>query len=84
MDLNLCHRLMPRPKSDRSRLTAAAAAPATLPLVHMQVVRRQQMAIAADVGHSDEFEDTFYGKAHHMSFGCFKARPRYHFLINNL
>jgi hypothetical protein len=80
MDQNLCRRLMPRPKFGRSRPTTAAAAPTTFRLVHLQVVGREQMAIAADIGYSHGLEDTFQGKAHHISFGCSKARPRYQFL----
>ena len=71
MDQNLCRRLMPRP-------TTAAAAPATSRLVHLQIIRREQMAIAADIGYGHGLEHTFQGKAHHVSFGCSKARPRYH------
>jgi hypothetical protein len=41
------------------------------------------MAIAADAGYGHRLENTFRRKAHEMSFGCFKARPRYHFLENN-
>src|SRR5690348_7000944 len=78
MDQHLCRRLMPRPKFSRSRPTTAAAAPATFRLVHLQVVRREHMAVAADTGYGHGLEDTFQGKAHHISFGCFKARPRYH------
>jgi hypothetical protein len=47
-------------------------------LVHLQVVGREQMAIAADIGYGHGLEDTFQGKAHDISFGCSKARPRYH------
>lgn len=50
MDQNLCRRLMPRPKCGRSRATTATAAPATFRLVDLQVVGREQMAIAADIG----------------------------------
>ncbi len=39
------------------------------------------MAIAADFGYGHRFQDTFQGKAHHISFGCFKARPRYQLYI---
>jgi hypothetical protein len=66
---------MPRPKFGRSRPTTAPAAPATFRLVHLQVVGHQQMAIAADLGYGHGLEDTFQGKAHHISFGCSKARP---------
>ena len=82
MDLNLCRRLMPRPKSSRSHPTAAATAPATLRMVHLQVIGREHMTIAADIGYGHGLEHTFQGKAHHMSFGCFKARPRYQCCIN--
>jgi hypothetical protein len=71
---------MPRPKFGRSHPTTGAAAPAASRFVHLQVVGREQMAIAADIGYGQGFEDTFQGKAHHISFGCFKARPRYQFL----
>lgn len=79
MDQNLCRRCrpMPRPKFGRTRPTTAAAAPATFRLVHLQVVGREQMAIAAYVGYGHGLEDAFQAKAHHISFGCFKARPRY-------
>jgi hypothetical protein len=79
MDQNLCRPLMPRPKLGGSRPTTAAASPATFRLVHLQVVGREQMAIAADIGYGHGLEDTFEGKAHHLSFGCSKARPRYTF-----
>jgi hypothetical protein len=59
MDQNLYRRLMPRPKVGRSRPTTAAAAPAAFHPVHLQVLGREQMAIAADVGYSHGFEDTF-------------------------
>jgi hypothetical protein len=78
MNQNLCRRLMPCPKFGRSSPTTEAAAPATFCLVHLQVVGREQMAIAADIGYGHGLEDTFQGKAHYMSFGCFKACPRYH------
>jgi hypothetical protein len=84
MDQNLCRRPMPRPKFGRSRPTAAAAAPATFRLVHLQVVGREQMAIAADMGYGQGLEESLHGEAHQFSFGCSKAGPRYHFLINNL
>jgi hypothetical protein len=69
---------MPRPKLGRSCPATAATAPATSRLVHLQVIGREQMAITADIGYSHGLEDTFQGKAHHISFGCSKARPRYH------
>jgi hypothetical protein len=47
MDQNLCRWLMLRPKFRRSRTTAAAA-PAAFRLVHLKIVGREQMAIAAD------------------------------------
>ena len=72
MDQTLCRRLMPRP-------TTAAATPATSRLVHLKVVGPQQMAIAAESGYGHGLEDAFEGKAHHISFGCSKARPRYQF-----
>jgi hypothetical protein len=77
VDQNLCRRLMPRPKFGRSRPTAAAASPATFRLVDLQVIRREQMAIAADMRYGHGLEHTFQGKADHVSFGCSKARPRY-------
>ena len=77
MDQNLCRRLVPRPKFGRSHPTTAAAAPATSRSVHLQVVGREQMAVAADIGDGHALEDTFQGKAHEISFGCSKARPRY-------
>ena len=73
MRQNLCRRpLMPRP-------TTSAAAPATFRMVHLRVVGREQMAIAADIGYGHGLEHTFQGKAHNISFGCSKARPRYQF-----
>ena len=83
-DQNLRRRLMPRPKFGRSRPPTAATPPATVRLVYLQIVGREQMTIAAGIGYGHGRDDTFQGKAHHISFGCFKARPRYHFLINNL
>src|SRR5579863_4455343 len=79
MDQNLCRRLMPRPKFGRSRPTAAAASPATFRLVDLQVIRREQMAIATDMRYGHGLEHTFQGKPDHVSFGCSKARPRYHY-----
>jgi hypothetical protein len=76
---DLYRRLKPRPKLGRSRPTTAAAAPATFRMVHLQVVEREQMAVAADFRYGHKWADAFQGKAHHISFGCFKARPRYHF-----
>ena len=76
---DLCRRLMPRPKFSRSRPATVEAPPATFRLVHLQVVWREQMAIAADIGYGHRLEDAFQGKAHHVSFGCSKARPRYQF-----
>jgi hypothetical protein len=70
---------MPRPKFGRSLPTTAAASPATFRVVHLQVLGREQMTAAADIGDGHGLEDTFHGKAHQLSFGCFKARPRYHF-----
>ena len=77
MDQNQCRGPMSRPEFGRSHPTTAAAAPATSRLVHLQVIGREQMAIAADAGYSQGLEDAFQGKAHHISFGCSKARPRY-------
>jgi hypothetical protein len=48
-------------------------------LVHFQVIGREQMAVAADIGYGHGLEDAFQGKTDHISFGCFKARPRYQF-----
>ena len=59
VDQNLCRVLMPRSEFGRSRPTAAAAAPATFCLVHVQIVRREQMTIAADIGYGQGPEDTF-------------------------
>jgi len=70
---------MTRAKFGRSRPTTAAAAPATGRLVHLQIVEREQMAVAAEIWYGHGLEDAFRGKAHHIGFGCFKARPRYHF-----
>jgi hypothetical protein len=47
-------------------------------MVYIQIVGREQMAIATDIGYGHGLEEPFQGKAHHISFGCFKARPRYH------
>ena len=83
LDYSLVHgpdlrcRLMPRPKLGRSRPPTAAAAPATSRLVHLQVIRHEQMAIAADIGYGHGLEGRFRRKGHDMSFGCFKSRPRY-------
>jgi hypothetical protein len=78
------HASIPRPKFGRSRPTTLAAAPATFRLVRSQVVGREQMTIAADTGNGHGLEDAFPGEAHHISFGCSKARPRYHFSKNNI
>jgi len=79
MHQNLCCPLMPRPKLGGSRPTTAAAAPAAFRLVHLQVVGREQMAIAAYTGYGHALADTFRRKGHDVSFGCSKARPRYQF-----
>jgi len=42
------------------------------------------MAITAEIGYGHGLEDTLQGKADHISFGCSKARPRYHFSKNNI
>jgi hypothetical protein len=84
MDQNLCRRLLPHPILGRSRPPTAAAAPATFRMVHLQVVGREQMTIAADTGYGHGLEDTFQGKAHDISFGCSKARPRYHLQKNSI
>ncbi len=78
MDQYLCRRLMSRPKTGRSRPTTAPAPPATFRLVHIQIVGREQMTIAADIGYCHGPGDPSQGKAHDITFGCFKARPRYH------
>ena len=70
--------ISPRPKFGRSRPPTAAAAPATFRWVHLQVVGREQMTIAADIRYGHGVEEALQGKAHHISFGCSKARPRYH------
>ena len=57
MDQHLCPLLMPRPKFGASCPTAAPAAPATFRLVHVEVVEREQMAIAADTGNGHGLED---------------------------
>jgi len=75
MDHDLCRRLMPRPEFGRSRLTTIAAAPATFGLVHLQVVGCEQIPIAADAGYCHGLADPFQGEAHHIRFGCSKARP---------
>jgi hypothetical protein len=76
---DLCRWLMPSPKFGRSRPTTAAAAPATFRMVHLKVVGRQQMAIAADTGYHHGLGDTFRREGHDMTFACSKARPRYQF-----
>ena len=75
MDRNLCLQPMPGPKYGRSRPATTAAAPAAFRLVHLQVIGREQMTIAADIGYGHGLEDTFQGKARHIGFGCCKARP---------
>src|SRR6185437_7440893 len=57
MDQNLCRRPMSSPEFRRSRPTTAAAAPATFGLVHLQVIGREQMTIAADTGYVHGLED---------------------------
>jgi hypothetical protein len=49
MDQPQCPRLMPRPKFGRPRPTTPAAAPATFRLIHLQVIRREKMTVAADM-----------------------------------
>jgi hypothetical protein len=82
MDKNLGRRLVPRSKYSCSLPATAATAPAAQCLLHPQVLGRKQMAIAANIGYVHGLADTFLGKANHMSFGCFKARPRYHFWLH--
>src|SRR5581483_12089675 len=77
MDEILCRPLVSCPKFDCSLPTTAAAAPTAFDLVYLQVVWGEQMAIAANAGYRHGLADAFHGKAHHLSFGCFKARPRY-------
>jgi hypothetical protein len=69
---------MPSPKFGCSRPTTAAAAPAAFRVIDLQVVGSKQMAVAAHIGYGHGLEDTLLGRANHISFGCFKARPRYH------
>jgi hypothetical protein len=78
MDQNLCRSSLSCPKFDRSLLATAAAAPAPFDFVYSEVLGRKQMAIAASVGYGGELTNAITGKAHHLSLGCFKARPRYH------
>lgn len=78
---DLSRRLMPGSNLGRSHPATAAASPATFRLVYLQVVRREQMAIAADAGYGHGLEHTFRREGHDMSFGCSKARPRYQFYI---
>ena len=75
---------MPYPKFGRPRVATPAAAPATFPSVHLQILGREQMAIAADIGYAHGLEGSFQRKGHYINFGCFKACPRYHFIINTL
>jgi predicted nucleic acid-binding protein len=70
---------MPSPKFGCSRPTTAAAAPAAFRVIDLQVVGSKQMAVAAHIGYGHGLEDTLLAKANHISFGCFKARPRYQF-----
>jgi len=48
-------------------------------LASPSVIGREQMAMAADRGYGHGLRITLQRKAHHMNFGCSKARPRYHF-----
>jgi hypothetical protein len=84
MDQKLCRPLLLCPKFDRSLPAASAAAPAAFDFVYPQVVGRKQMAIAASVGHRGALTNAIMGKAHHLCFGCSKARPRYQFYFSLL
>ncbi len=77
MDQNLCRPPLSCPKFDRSLPATTAATPATFDFIYPQVVRRQHMAIAASGGYGRALAYAIPGKAHHLGFGCFKARPRY-------
>jgi hypothetical protein len=78
MDQNLGRPPAPYAKSDRSLPPTAEAAPAAFDFVHPQVVGGKRMTIAASAGYGCGLAYAIAGKAHQMSFGCFKARPRYH------
>jgi hypothetical protein len=77
MDQNLYLPPVSGSKFGRSLLCAAAAAPAAFDFAHPQVVGRKQMAIAANSGDVGALIHAIHRKAHHLGFGCSKARPRY-------
>lgn len=77
MDQTLNRCLMARPKFGSPFAATAPAAPATFEFVYPQVVSRKEMAIAASSGYGRTLAYAIPGEAHHLSFGCFKAGPRY-------
>jgi hypothetical protein len=53
MEKDLRRRLVPNPKRGGSLATALPAAPATLPVMHLQVLRCERMPLAARVGYTE-------------------------------
>jgi hypothetical protein len=52
MDNCLRCRFLPRPKRGGAFATTLPATPAALPIVHLQVLRRERMPLAARVGYT--------------------------------
>ena len=76
---------LPSSKRRRALATTLPAPPAAFTLICTQVLWCQRMAIAASIWCGertglDRRVDATCGEADHFGFGCFKARPRYHYL----
>ena len=79
----LRYRILPSPKRSCTLTTTLPAAPPVLLLIYPHVLWGKKMTIAAHpwyragVGCNPP-AGAAVGAADHFSFGCFKARPRYH------
>lgn len=75
MDQYLYRRPMSRPKFGRSSSATEPAAPATFAWVHPQVVRREQMAIAANIGYGHGLGDPVLGRSKRHEFWLLQSTP---------
>ena len=64
---------MSHPELGRSLCSILAAAPAASFLIYLQVLRLEQMAIAANIVYVHGLADAYHVKAHRLGFSCFKA-----------